>query len=180
MTPEQIITDYRKAQGWVKGGDRHCSPPLVFRPFSGLYKIILDFWKSYDPAMTSLFSIVFWICNFCHFLHRKSFFDSGVKIAYYPIFLTVNCPEISLWEIPVSYHTALPCLIARPPQRCLGGQKNYYNSYSGIGVIRYHSGKWGGVQALKIPYHAVPRRCRKLDKTRNYEPTPELQQAKKI
>ena len=37
--------------------------------------------------MTSLFSIAFWICNFCHFLLRKSFFDSGVKIAYYPNFI---------------------------------------------------------------------------------------------
>jgi hypothetical protein len=34
--------------------------------------------------MTSFFSIAFWISNFCHFLLRKSFFDSGVKIAYYP------------------------------------------------------------------------------------------------
>jgi hypothetical protein len=40
--------------------------------------------------MTSLFSIAFWICNFCLFLLRKSFFDSGVKRAFYPfLFLSI-------------------------------------------------------------------------------------------
>jgi hypothetical protein len=47
MTPEQIITHYLKSAGVSKEREQALSPPLVIRPFSGLYKINLDFLKNH-------------------------------------------------------------------------------------------------------------------------------------